>query len=90
MIVHRLLPGLDSAADHLARECLRTIARHSTGTELRDLIDDVLGGRRPLRDALAAPEMAHHVALGFERVQDEWVRLSPRERAEIAGQTRRR
>lgn len=67
-----------------------TLARHSTGTELRDLIDDVLGGRRPLRDALAAPEMAHHVTPGFERVQDEWARLTPRERAEIADQARRR
>lgn len=85
--MQRLIPGSDSATERLARESLRTIARNSTDPVLRDLVDDVLAGRRPLRELLGEPEMQQRIATGLARVREQWEQLTPQERA---GQVARR
>ncbi len=79
--MERLLPSLDEATDNTVRAALRTLAARSSDADTRDLIDDVLAGRRSIRDALVAPGLQTVLAAGVARARAGWEELTPQERA---------
>lgn len=66
------------------------IAGHSTDPRLRDAAEGVLAGSRTLGDLMGEDALRQHVADGLPGIEQEWNDLTPRERAEIADQARRR
>lgn len=86
----RLLPTIDAATDQHLRAALRTLARNSAAPEFRELVDGVLAGRGDVRDVLDAPAVRGQVTGGLSRMREQWERLTPAERAELAAQTERR
>lgn len=86
----RLLPGLGPDADRLLRESLRVLAGHSPDPRLRDVVEEVLAGTRPLGDLMGDDALRQHIADGLPGIEREWIDHTPQERAEIADQARRR
>ena len=86
----RLLPHLDAGADHLLRDALRTLARHSPDPLLRDALEGALRGEQPVCSVLQQPAVEGWLRAGMAEFEQRWSELGPEERAALAAQAERR
>lgn len=75
----------DAGLDRQLRDTLRTL-RDSTTPELRDLLDDVLAGRRSLREVARSPEWDSAVAPAAQQATEQWSALPPEQREALVQQ----
>lgn len=86
----RLLPHLDAGADHLLRDALRVLARHSPDPRLATEIEEVLRGERPVHAVLRHAAIQEWAGAGMAEFAQQWSELSAEERAELGAQAERR
>ncbi|WP_282946500.1 hypothetical protein [Cellulomonas endometrii] len=70
--------------DRQLRQQLTVLRDRAAGTELGDVLDDVLAGRRTLRDAARTPAFGGAVEPAVAETTTAWARLAPEKRAELA------
>lgn len=74
------LTAQDAGLDRQLRENLKTLRDRSGNAELASLLDDVLAGRRSLREVARTPEWNAAVAPAAQQMMQQWARLTPDER----------
>lgn len=72
--------GERASAAHL-RASLTRIAEHHAGTPVAAIADDVLAGRRPIRDLADDAEFSHVIADGVDAYRRYLDSMTPAERA---------
>jgi len=76
----------DAGLDRQLRRNLTTLRDKSRGKELAGLLDDVLAGRRSLREVARTPEWNDAVAPAARQMAQQWAGLTPTQREEIIAQ----
>ncbi|HEY0700929.1 MAG TPA: hypothetical protein VGD43_24360 [Micromonospora sp.] len=76
----------DPALSRHLRNSLQLLRDRSDDEDFRRLADDVLAGRRGLRDVATAPEFSRVLNPQVERFAERWEELSDAERAALAAQ----
>ncbi|AEI13633.1 hypothetical protein [Cellulomonas gilvus] len=76
----------DAGMDRMLRRSLTELRDQNAGTPLGDLLDDVLAGRRSLRDVARTPEFDAAVAPAAQKATQQWAALSPEERDTLVAQ----
>jgi hypothetical protein len=76
----------DAGMDRMLRRSVVELRDRSAGTPLADLLDDVLAGRRSLRDVARTPEFDAAVAPAAREASEQWANLSPEERDALVAQ----
>lgn len=82
--------AFDAGLDRQLRRHLTTLRDQNAGTTLGTMLDDVLAGRRRLRDVARTPEWNIAVARAAERMMRQWSALSTQQRRELVEQGRER
>lgn len=73
----------DAGLERQLRASLRTIRDRTQDPALAGMLDDVLAGRRSLRDVARTPEWNAAVESSTRQATQAWARMSPQERAEL-------
>ena len=76
----------DAGMDRMLRASVRTLRDQHAGTPLGEMLDDVLAGRRTLRDVARTPEWDAAVAPAAERMTEQWAELSTQEREQLVAE----
>ncbi|VTR76650.1 hypothetical protein [Cellulomonas hominis] len=84
------LTAHDPAWDRHLRAQVSILRDRARGTELAALLDDVLAGRRTLREVARTPAFDEAVRPAVQRMATEWDSLSEAERDELARQAAER
>lgn len=72
----------DAAGAAILRSSLRQLAGLEAGTPLAARIDDVLAGRRSMRELAEHPHLVEFAHRGMAAFDELWSQMSPSERAE--------
>jgi hypothetical protein len=75
--------GDQALSDHL-RRALRTLRDRNDNEDFRRVVDDVLAGRKGLREVYLSPAFAAGLDPGVRQFAQRYEQLSPEERAELA------
>jgi hypothetical protein len=78
--------GGGPANEVLLREALRAARARSADPAFRDLVGDVLAGRRDLREAARTPEFGRAVGTAVRDWASEWDGMPESERRRLAGE----
>ncbi|ASR56069.1 hypothetical protein [Cellulomonas sp. PSBB021] len=78
----------DAGADRVLRRQVAALRDQAVGTPLGDMLDDVLAGRRTLRDVARTPEFDEVVAPAARVATEQWAALTPQERETLVAQGR--
>lgn len=78
----------DIQVDQLLRASLRTLRDRSGDRMLRSLLDDVLTGRRSLREIAGTDAFGTAVTAGVAATARQWAERTPEEREQAAAQGR--
>lgn len=81
--------GGDPALSRHLRNCLKVLRDRTDDPEFRELADDIMAGRRGLRDAVASPAFAQAVNPQVERFAQRYEQLSDVERERLAAEGER-
>ncbi|MBF9130743.1 hypothetical protein I0C86_17515 [Plantactinospora sp. S1510] len=74
----------DPALSQHLRNSLKLLRERSDDPEFRRLADDIIAGRRGLRDAATSPVFNRALNPQVERFAQRWEELSDEEKAELA------
>lgn len=78
--------GGDRVEAEQLRRSLQAIRDHLGDEHLTARIDAVLAGRGSLRELTRDPAFLHELGRGMDSFSEQWSRMSPAERAELARQ----
>jgi hypothetical protein len=78
----------DRAWDRRLREQIGFLRDKSRGTEFADLLDDVLKGRRTLREVARTPAFDEAVRPAVQKMASEWDALTESEKEALAAQAK--
>ncbi|MBT8224757.1 MAG: hypothetical protein HKP61_09800 [Dactylosporangium sp.] len=81
--------GGDQAVSRHLRDCLRVLRERTDDPAFRRLVDDVLDGRRGLRDACQASEFTGVLNIGVGRFAQRYEMLSEAEIADLGAEGNR-
>ncbi|MFY1673585.1 hypothetical protein ACN27G_27085 [Plantactinospora sp. WMMB334] len=81
--------GGDPALSRHLRESLRVLGERTDDPDFRRLVDDVLDGRRGLREAATSPVFASGLDTGVDQFMRRWAEIPESERAEQAARGER-
>lgn len=70
----------DERSAQVLRNSLRALAQQAAGTPLGDEVQDVLAGRRHIRELANNEEFAQLTTDGMHAFEESWAQLSPAER----------
>jgi hypothetical protein len=70
----------------MLRENLQTIRDRSDDPHLKRLIDDVLQGRRTMRELVRDEKFTEELNAGMRRFGEHWEQLTPEQRAALVRQ----
>lgn len=76
----------DQVRAGMLRENLRTIRDRTDDPHLTRLIDDVLQGRRTMRELIRDERFTEELNRGMRRFGEQWEQLTPEQRAELVRQ----
>ncbi|GAB1691687.1 hypothetical protein [Krasilnikovia sp. M28-CT-15] len=79
----------DPALSQHLRNSLRLLRDRADDAEFRQLADDILAGRRGLREAIASPALARVLDPRVDEFAERYDQLSAQERAELAAEGER-
>lgn len=82
------LTAQDAGMDRQLRANLRTLRDRASSPDLAAMLDDVLAGRRNLREVARTPEWNEAVAPASQQMTQQWARLSPQERDALVAEGR--
>lgn len=80
----------DGARSHVLRESLKILRDRSSDPEFGKLVDDVLAGRRGLREAAASPLFSQALTPGVQEAAQRYKEMSEEERERLAVEGERR
>lgn len=78
----------DPGMDRKLRRNLIALRDKSKGTEMADLLDDVLAGRKSLREVARTSAWNDAVAPAVDKMMEQWAKLSDPEKQVLAAQGR--
>lgn len=78
------ITAADPALDRQLRAQLTALRDRAVGSELGSILDDVLAGRRSLRDAARTTAFAGVVGPAVTEMADAWARMTPEQRSDLA------
>jgi hypothetical protein len=74
----------DAALSRHLRNCLEVLRRRTEDAEFRQLVDDVLAGRRGLREVALSPAFEQVLSPAVEQFAQRYEQLSDAEREQLA------
>jgi hypothetical protein len=80
----------DAARSHVLRESLKILRDRSDDPAFGKLVDDVLAGRRGLREAVASPLFNQALTPGVQEAAQRYKDMSEEERQRLAAEGERR
>ncbi|HEY8453410.1 MAG: hypothetical protein FWJ70_02495 [Micromonosporaceae bacterium] len=81
--------GGDPAVDRQLRRSLQVLRDRSDNAEFQRLVDEVLAGRKGLRDVATSPVFASELRPLVERFAEQYAQLSEEDRRQLAEQGER-
>lgn len=81
--------GSDPALSRHLRNCLKVLRDRTDNPEFRELADDILAGRRSLREAVTSPVFARTLNPQVEQFAQRYEQLSAEERERLAAEGER-
>jgi hypothetical protein len=79
----------DAARSHVLRESLKILRERSADPAFGKLVDDVLAGRRGLREAVASPLFNQALTPGVQEAASRYQEMSEEEREHLAAEGER-
>lgn len=76
----------DPVRSRMLRENLQAIRDRTDDPHLRRLVDDVLQGRRTVRELVRDEGFVRELDAGMQRFGEHWEQLTPEQRAELVRQ----
>ncbi|MGW4208403.1 hypothetical protein ACWEIJ_10505 [Lentzea sp. NPDC004789] len=80
----------DAAHSHVLRESLKILRDRSADPAFGKLVDDVLAGRRGLREAVASPLFSQALTPGVQEAAARYKEMPEEERERLAAEGERR
>lgn len=81
--------GGDPALSRHLRNCLKVLRDRTDNPEFRELADDIMAGRRSLREAVTSPAFAQALNPQVEQFAQRYEQLSADERERLAAEGER-